>query len=193
SDSKPFTIAKAAQTITFGTLTNKTFGDADFGVSASVNSNLAVSFAASGQCSMLNANTVHITGAGSCTVTASQAGDANRFAATPVPQSFTIAKANQTITFGTLLNKAVGDADFNLTATATSGLTVAYGASGQCTVTGSTVHITGAGTCNLTASQLGDGNYSPATPVNQSFLIVNASSATAVSSSVNPSAEGQSV
>jgi len=49
------------------------------------------------------------------------------------------------------------------------------------------------GTVTVTASQAGDSNYLAASPVPQSFLIVNASSATAVSSSVNPSAEGQSV
>jgi hypothetical protein len=47
--------------------------------------------------------TVHLTGSGPCTVTASQG------AATPVARTFTIAKVSQTITFGALSNRTVGD------------------------------------------------------------------------------------
>ena len=43
-----YTINKADQTITFAALADKTYGDADFSVSASATSGLAVSFSASG-------------------------------------------------------------------------------------------------------------------------------------------------
>src|SRR6185369_10833346 len=120
---------------------------------------------------------VHIIGAGSCTITASQAGDANYNAATNVPQSFTISKANQTITFNALANKTFGDPDFAVSATTTSGLPVGLAASGNCMVTSpspGTVHITGAGSCTITASQAGDANYNAATSVPQSFTISKA-------------------
>jgi hypothetical protein len=165
-----FSIAKANQTITFGALGNKTFGDADFGVGATASSTLAVSFTASGNCTVTGA-TVHITGVGSCTITAKQAGDANYNPAPDVPQSFSIAKANQTINFGALGNKAFADADFGVSATATSSLAVSFTASGNCTVTGATVHITGVGSCTITAKQAGDANYNPAPDVPQSFSI----------------------
>ncbi|MEY2539192.1 MAG: hypothetical protein QOG67_2932 [Verrucomicrobiota bacterium] len=84
------TINQANQTIAFGALSNKTYGDPDFTVSATASSGLTVSFAAAGQCTV-NGTTVHLTAAGSCTITASQAGDSNYTAATPVDQSFTIA------------------------------------------------------------------------------------------------------
>ena len=90
------TVNMADQTISFGALTGKTYGDADFNVSASATSGLAVTFTASGNCSVAG-TLVHITGAGSCTVTAHQAGDTNYNAAPDVPQSFSIAKANATI------------------------------------------------------------------------------------------------
>jgi hypothetical protein len=61
---------------------NKVFGDADFNVTATASSNLAVSFSAMGDCSMVGAQ-VHITSAGTCTITASQGGNANFEAATP--------------------------------------------------------------------------------------------------------------
>jgi hypothetical protein len=80
------------QSITFGPLANKTFGAPNFRVSATASSGLAVSFAASGTCTVRDA-TVHLTGPGSCTVTASQPGDANYNAAPDVSRSFSIARA----------------------------------------------------------------------------------------------------
>src|SRR5437588_405262 len=163
-----FSIAKAGQTITFGALSGKIFGDADFAVSASTTSALTVTFGASGNCTVTG-STVHIATAGSCTITASQAGDSNFNPATDVPQAFSIAKAGQTITFGALGGKTFGNPDFSVSASASSTLSVSFGASGNCTATGTTVHITGAGSCTITASQAGDGNFNPATDVPQAF------------------------
>src|SRR5213079_580373 len=185
-------IAKANQTITFNALANKTFGDADFNVSATASSDLPVSFTATGNCTIAG-NTVHLTGARSCTITASQAGNANFNAATDVPQTFNIAKANQTITFNALANKTFGNPDFNVSATASSGLSVSFSATGNCTIIGNTVHLTGAGACTITASQAGDANYNAATNVPQTFTIAKANTVTALLSAVNPSSFGQSV
>ncbi len=174
------TVNKADQTITFNPLADKTYGDADFGVSATASSGLAVSFGASGNCTVTS-GTVHITGAGSCTITASQAGDTNYNAAPDVPRSFNIAKANQTISFGALGDKTYGDADFQVSASASSGLTVSFGASGNCTVTGDMVHLTGAGSCTITASQSGDANYNAASDVAHSFNIAKATATVTLS------------
>jgi hypothetical protein len=102
-------------------------------------------------------------------------------------------KANQTITFGALANETFGDADFSVSAASTSRLPVSFAASGNCSVTGSTVHLTGAGSCTVTASQAGDGNYNAAASVQQPFSISKAATVTAVSSSANPSNSGQGV
>ncbi|HYW73248.1 MAG TPA: Ig-like domain repeat protein, partial [Pyrinomonadaceae bacterium] len=75
----------------------------------------------------------------------------------------------------------------------TSGLAVSFGASGNCTITGNTVHITGAGSCTITASQAGDANYNAAANVPQSFTIGKATTTTAISSLPNPSNLGQNV
>lgn len=61
-----------------------------------------------------------MSGAGSCTITASQAGDTNYDPAPDVVQTFAIAKANQTITFGALAAKTFGDADFAVSGTAST-------------------------------------------------------------------------
>src|SRR5207253_1404285 len=117
---------KLSQTITFDPLASKTFGDPDFGVSATASSGLAVSFSALGNCTVVAA-TVHITGAGSCTVTASQTGDSTYDPASDVARTFAIAKAGQTIAFGSLAGKTFGDPDFAVSATASSGLAVSFG------------------------------------------------------------------
>ena len=100
-------------------------------------------------------------------VTATDPHGVNGICSTPV----TITAADQTINFGPLSNVTYGAPDFNVSATATSGLMVLFGSSGNCTVSGNTVHITGAGSCTITATQLGDSNYNAAAPVPQSFNI----------------------
>jgi len=159
-----------SQTISFAALASKTYGDADFTVSATASSGLPVGFAASGNCTVSVA-TVHLTGAGSCTITASQPGDDTYAPAPSVPRAFAIAKAAQTISFGALADKQAGDPDFAVSASASSGLTVGFAASGNCTVSSATVHLTGAGSCTITASQAGNANFSAAAPVARTFAI----------------------
>jgi hypothetical protein len=82
-----------------------------------------------------------------------------------------VVKQSQTITFGPLADKTTDDADFDVSATADSGLPVSFDAHGTCTVSGATVHLTGAGTCTITASQAGDDTYAAADDVNQAFEV----------------------
>jgi hypothetical protein len=88
--------------------------------------------------------------------------------------TFTVAQAPQTITFGALADRTVGDAAFPVTATASSGLPVTFSSATNaiCTVsaTGS-VTVLHAGTCSVAADQPGDNNYLPATTVVQSFTV----------------------
>ena len=91
SVSQTFAIAKADQEITFDPLRIRAYGDPDFTVRAGADSGLPVSFTAKGQCTVRGAR-VHLTAPGSCTLTASQAGNVNYNAATPVSQSFAIAR-----------------------------------------------------------------------------------------------------
>ena len=85
------TTPKLSQTITFGALPNKRFGDPDFTVSAAASSHLPVSFTARGSCTV-SGSRVHLTGPGSCTVSASQGGNASYSAAPGVSRTFSIAK-----------------------------------------------------------------------------------------------------
>ncbi len=89
--SAPITVvlAKANQTIVFGALSDRTFGEPDFDVSATSSSGLVVSFSSltPSVCTVTVA-TVHLASVGTCTIRASQAGNGNYIAATPVDQSF---------------------------------------------------------------------------------------------------------
>jgi uncharacterized cupin superfamily protein len=169
--------AKQNQTITFTAPIGKTYGDPDFDPGATASSGLPVSYTSStaSVCTIVSGK-VHIVAAGGCTVTASQAGNASFNAALDVTRTFTIAKANQTITFAAIADKTFGDADFDPGATASSGLAVSYstGAGDNCSIVSGKVHITGAGSCTVTASQAGNPNYNAAPSVSRTFSIAKA-------------------
>jgi hypothetical protein len=107
------------------------------------------------------------------TVTGYTAPSVNYTVTQPTGLTADITKADQTITFGALASKSFGDADFSLTATASSGLSVSYTSSltSVATVSGSTVHIAGVGSTDITASQSGDGNYNAAPNVIQPQVV----------------------
>jgi len=83
-------------------------------------------------------------------------------------------RVNQIIAFDPLANKTYGDPDFSVNAAASSGLAVSFAASGSCAVSGARVHLTGVGSCTVTASQPGDRNYNPAPDVSRTFSIARA-------------------
>ncbi len=106
-------------------------------------------------------------------ITYSYAGDGN-FQAAPddISTTLAVAKADQTIRFGSLTAKTFGDADFTLVGSATSGLALVYLVkSGPATVSGDTVHLTGAGTVVIEATQPGDASNNAASAVDQSFSV----------------------
>lgn len=168
--SHKLTIEKAAQTIDFS-VAEHTYGEPDFTISATSTSGEPVSFKRqSGECTV-SEDTVHITGSGSCTIDANQAGNADYKAAAQVQDTFRIDGASQAITFPAIANKTYGEADFAPEATASSGLAVSYSALGECTIASGKVHITGVGACTVKAKQAGDEDYEPASEVEQSFTI----------------------
>ena len=174
SASQPLTVEKATQAISFGPLAGKTYGDADFTLSGTASSGLTVSYSSSNpEVATVSGNTITIKGVGSTTITASQPGNNNYNAATTVEQMLTVVKADQAITFDALSGKTYGDAAFELTATASSGLVVAYSSSDEsvATISGNTVTIVGAGTTTITATQSGNVNYNAATPVEQPLTV----------------------
>ncbi|WP_343703958.1 FG-GAP-like repeat-containing protein [Chitinophaga sp.] len=169
------TVNKATQTITIDPLPAKTFGDADFTASAHASSGLPVTFSSSDpNVATVAANgTIHITGAGTVTITAIQAGNGN-YLAVSITATLTISKAIQQITWIDLPVKTFGDADFPAGAAASSGLPVEYASSDANVATvnaAGQVHITGAGTVTITATQSGNGNYSAAATLSKQLVV----------------------
>lgn len=88
--------------------------------------------------------------------------------------TYGLAQDSQTITFDSLLDRTFGDAGFPVSATSSSGLPVAFTATGDCTMNGSTVSLSAAGSCTITASQAGDAAYDAADDVSRTFAIAPA-------------------
>jgi hypothetical protein len=181
-------VGKANQTITFNQPTTpQTFG-ATFNVNPTSDSNLAVTVAASGGCSVQPAqqgggyDVTMTSGTGNCVLTASQDGNDNYSAAANVERTVAAQKKSQTITFTAPSGKIFGDADFNPGATASSGLEVTYASSTTsfCTIVSGKVHIVSAGDCTITASQAGNTNYNAAPDVTRTFSIGSAPTTTTV-------------
>ena len=171
--SQSFTVYQASQTITFGVLSNQTFGAGPFTVSAIGGaSGNAVTFssATTGVC-VIGGATVTIVGVGTCTIQASQAGNANYSAAPAASQSFTVAQGTQTITFAQPSSPQTPTDSVALTATASSGLPVTLSSQTPsiCSVSGSSALLMSAGACSILASQAGNAMYAPAAPVVRSF------------------------
>jgi hypothetical protein len=128
----------------------------------------------------VSGDTVTAIAAGTCTVTAFQAGDDRYLAAPDITGSFQVntGRQVQTITFTPPPQAKVGEA-VTLTASATSGLMVAFRADTPriCTVSGSTLTPIAAGTCTVTASQGGSDHYAAARDIAQSFDVGPATSA----------------
>ena len=90
--------------------------------------------------------------------------------------SIVVGSGSQTISFGALSNISLSSSPPPLSATASSGLTVSFASTtpSVCTVSGTTVTLVDRGLCSITASQAGDGNWSAASNVVQSFTVTPA-------------------
>lgn len=114
-------------------------------------------------------NQVAVLAAGTCVITANQAGTAEYNAAPQAQQSIAISKAPQQITV-TQAAPAAAEAgsSFTVAASASSGLPVAISWSGTgCANSGSatssaSIEVAGSGACNIAYNQAGNGNYNAA-------------------------------
>jgi len=118
---------------------------------------------------------------GKQSVTARYNGDNNYAAAVSKSVGITVNKAAQTITFAPLApTLPYGAKPLTLSAVASSGLQVTFSATGPATVSGTTLTISGAGSVVVTASQGGNANYAPATPVSQTITVSKAAQTVAL-------------
>ncbi|MEN8227574.1 MAG: YDG domain-containing protein [Bacteroidota bacterium] len=163
------TTLKKSQTITFNSLPESSYGEIDFDLTAEASSGLMVSYTSSDENVATVSNmTVTIVGPGTTTITASQAGDSEYEAASPVPQDLIVNPKELTVTgavaenkvydgltdallSGAVLNGLVGADDVSL-ADATSGTFAQADAGAGISVT-TAMTITGADAANYSITQ----------------------------------------
>ena len=173
-----FIVAPAAQTINFVSPGNQNLGTTPGALVATASSGLAVTLSSTtpGVCTV-SGTTLTLVSAGTCTVTANQAGSATYAAATAVSQSITVAAALQaqtiTVTFSAPSSPTVGVPTPALAATASSGLPVSFASTtpSVCGVSGTTLTLLAAGTCNVLASQAGNSTFAAAASVQISLTV----------------------
>jgi hypothetical protein len=144
-------VTKAPQDITFEPLEDKTYGQEPFALSASVVSGLPIVYTSSNPAvATVSGNVVTLTGVGTTTITATQAGNANYLAAVSVQQPLTVVLPSDNIWTGTnawssATNWSLGSAPTtDSDATVANGVATVQGTAGVHHLTlnpGATVHV----------------------------------------------------
>ncbi|HEY3319305.1 MAG TPA: LamG-like jellyroll fold domain-containing protein [Planctomycetota bacterium] len=186
-------ISQVQQTIDFAAIADRVYTNSPLGLTATSSTGLPVTFSVVSGPATLNGNVLNITGPGSITVRATQAGEGVYMAAF-ADRTF-VAKDTQTIAFNALSDKLTTDAPFALSATASSGLAVSFSiVSGPATLDGSTLTLTGAGKVTVRASQAGNATYVAAPLLDRSFNVYGPPEiSSAATANPNPANVGESV
>jgi hypothetical protein len=184
------TINSSSQTITFTTNApaNAAY-NTSFVVAATASSGLPVTFTSSGVCSNVGATYTMISGTGTCSVIANQAGNSQYGAAPTVTETTNATLAANTVTFtANAPTSAVYNSQFTVAASGKGTGAVSYGSVGACSNSGATFTMTsGTGTCSETATQAADSNYASAsasenttaTPASQTITVTTPAPPTA--------------
>ena len=153
-------------TLTFAPAPTPTYLGGSFTVSASTNSNGALTYSyVSGPCAQVSGGTFNSTGAGMCVIQANTAATST-YSAGSAQQSVTISPATATVTFGTAPSATYLGGNFTVSASTNSTGTLTFSAtSGPCAIVSSTATTgtfssSGAGTCVVQAAVPATTNYS---------------------------------
>ena len=133
----------------------------------------AISYAVSGTGCSIASGVLSKDAAGDCSVTVTKATDTNYEVASSSATTVTFAEAPNSIIFGSIADQPCSPVTFTVSPTATSGdaPTITSTTTNVCTVSSLTITLVSSGTCSLTASEDGNGNYLTATDVVQSFEV----------------------
>jgi 2',3'-cyclic-nucleotide 2'-phosphodiesterase (5'-nucleotidase family) len=146
-------------------------------VSASATSALPVTFSSqsTGICT-ISGGVVTTLAAGTCNLTANQAGDPGYWLPVSVTRSFTVQGLIQGISFNALADHVLGGGSVSLGASASSGLPVQFSSltATVCSVSGNTVNLLALGNCSIAANQPGNGIYAAAPTVTRGFNVTSA-------------------
>jgi len=173
-------VGRAAQTVTFtSSPSSPTYGGTYTLTATGGASGNPIVFGTStpGVCTV-SGSTASFVHAGTCTLTADQAGSTYYSAAPQATQQFVVAKATQTVTFMTAAptNAVVGGTGYTPAALGGgSGNAVTFTidpvASGVCSISGGVVTYQHVGTCVVDADQAGNADYLDANRVQQSIAV----------------------
>jgi hypothetical protein len=172
--SQKLVVNKGDQSITFPFLPTKKFGDLPFGVQPTSSTGLPVELTSSNPAiATITGQTITIHQAGEVTISASQNGNGLYNAAQPIDRLLVISRSSQTISFDPLPEKKTSDASFELMASSSSSLKIAFSSDNPevATVSGNIVTIHKAGVTNIIATQSGDTNFLSAPPITRALVV----------------------
>jgi hypothetical protein len=159
------TIDKGAQEIDAVSNIEKSFGDSDFTIDATINTNRPITFLSSDPAVVAVDNgLVKILAAGTATISLTEPGDNNYLSVTHDIQ-VTVKKKQQSIDFPDISERSYGDEDFELNVSTTSSFPLTIESSDEeiAPVTGTLVKILKPGEVVITASLAGDDNHEATT------------------------------
>ena len=152
--------APQVQTITLSVPASAPGLDGVVTATATATSSLPVELTTVGPCAVAGL-AITPTGPGVCEISADQGGDGDFVPAATETATITFTTSTQTISIAAPTTMTAGDST-SIAAAATSGLTPTLAVTGPCTLSGSALAATGAGTCTITADQVGDTWYDAA-------------------------------
>jgi hypothetical protein len=164
------TVEKASQIISFNALPILKFDSPSYNLSAHTNSMLPLTYISSDtSIAKVKNGTITIVSTGTCIITALQSGD-NNYNGGSYPQSLTINKADQSITFKPIPEQmSMSDSVPLLEAISSSRLPVSFGSSDTniIRIVNGKMIITGIGKCTISAYQKGNNNFVAAPLITQ--------------------------
>lgn len=170
-------IRKATQQIVFDQPTEIEMDVSYFPLKAVASSGLKVEYESSAsEVASIEGNRLVFHQGGTTVVTASQAGNDDYTASDPVSLTFTLIKLNQEIIWEQqLVDLPLVTEPTRLVAEASSGLVVEYASDNEAVavVNDGLLQLKGTGTATITASQVGNGFYTAATPVSKTITVIN--------------------
>ncbi len=181
---------KIAQRIDFSSISSLVFTKVAIKLKAISSSGLAINYVVLSGDAAVSGNLLYLNGAGIVAIEASQPGNSSYHEASSVKQSFnvlpetvSVKKSDQRISFWGVSNKNFGAAPFTLRAISSSGLPVSYRITkGPATISGHAVTLTGAGYVTVVCTQEGNEDYYAASMVSHTFKVAQTNQHIAFSS-----------
>jgi hypothetical protein len=175
----PVAVVKKTQEIDFPALADVALLDKQLSFKEAITTGgLVVSLSASGACSYdVASNSVLLNSVGKCSITASQAGDANYLPAPSITRTFEIMKTAQSIEIREFEAQDLAEAQgitFSFTSEAdTPDVVITSSTTDICTVDGYEVTFEDVGDCKLTFTRAGNAYYEAAPTVNRTIEIIS--------------------